>query len=320
MKGPEVLVTGASGFVGEALVFRLLFDKKFTPVAAVRGVTQLLGLCRVVPFDLNDKTALPALNDVQVVIHAAARVHVMKEASTDSLSEFRKVNVEGTARLAQKAADSGVKRFIFISSIKVNGEKTAPRTSFKADDLPAPVDPYGISKQEAEEALREIGQNTGMEIVIIRPPLVYGPGVKANFLSMMNWLCRNVPLPLGAINNQRSLVALENLVDLVVTCIDHPAAANNVFLVSDGEDLSTTLLLRRLAHALGSKSWLLPVPALILTLSAALIGKKAIVQRLCNSLQVDISKTCDVLNWRPPVSVDNALRKTADYYLDKLTK
>ena len=187
-------------------------------------------------------------------------------------------------------------------------------------DSPAPVDPYGISKQEAEEALREIGQNTGMEIVIIRPPLVYGPGVKANFLSMMNWLCRNVPLPLGAINNQRSLVALENLVDLVVTCIDHPAAANNVFLVSDGEDLSTTLLLRRLAHALGSKSWLLPVPALILTLSAALIGKKAIVQRLCNSLQVDISKTCDVLNWRPPVSVDNALRKTADYYLDKLTK
>ncbi|WP_447793405.1 UDP-glucose 4-epimerase family protein [Pseudomonas farris] len=316
----QVLVTGATGFVGEALVFRLLLDKKFIPVAAVRGVTRLSGLCRVVPFNLNGSKMLPSLEDIQVVVHCAARVHVMNEMETDALAEFRRINVDGTVRLARKAAESGVKRFIFISSIKVNGESTAPGSPFKAGDHPAAVDPYGISKQEAEDALRQLSLDTRMEVVIIRPPLVYGPGVKANFLSMMKWLDKGVPLPLGAIHNQRSLVAIDNLVDLAVTCIDHPAAANNTFLVSDGEYLSTTELLRRMARALGKKPRLLPVPQMMLNLAASIMGKQSIAQRLCGSLHVDIDQTHKLLGWSPPVNIERALRQTADYYRDKQTK
>ncbi|WP_339538283.1 UDP-glucose 4-epimerase family protein [Pseudomonas sp. RA_15y_Pfl2_54] len=317
MKGPRVLVTGATGFVGEAIVFRLLLDKVFTPVAAVRGETRLGGLCSVVPFDLSDKIALPSLAGVQVVIHCAARVHVMNDAASDPLAQFRKINVEGTVRLARKAAESGVKRFIFISSIKVNGEGTLPGVPFKADDQPAPADPYGVSKKEAEDALRQVSRNTGMEVVIIRPPLVYGHGVKANFLSMMRWLDKGVPLPLGALNNRRSLVAIGNLVDLAVTCISHPDAANQTFLVSDGEDLSTTQLLRRMAGALKVRAYLLPVPEAALRLGASLLGKHAMAQRLCGSLQVDIEKTCSILGWLPPVSVDRALQNTASHYSAK---
>jgi nucleoside-diphosphate-sugar epimerase len=238
----------------------------------------------------------------------------MNETAVDALTEFRKVNVEGTLRLARRAAESGVKRFIFISSIKVNGESTVLGKPFKANDFPAPADPYGVSKYEAEEALKQLSLDTGMEVVIIRPPLVYGPGVKANFLSMMRWLERGVPLPLGAIKNRRSLVAIGNLVDLAITCISHPAAANQTFLVSDGEDLSTTQLLRRMADALKVRAHLLPIPEAGLRLGALLLGKKAIADRLCGSLQVDIGKTCSMLNWLPPVSVDKALQRTAFQY------
>lgn len=320
MKSPRVVVTGASGFVGEAVVFRLLLDRKFLPVAAARGPTRLSGLCPVVTLDLAAHGVMPVLNDVQVVVHAAARVHVMSETAADALAMYRKINVDGTLSLARRAATSGVARFIFISSIKVNGESTVIGNSFQADNSAAPVDPYGVSKYEAEEGLKQLSRESGMEVVIIRPPLVYGPGVKANFLSMMRWLDKGIPLPLGAISNQRSLVAIGNLVDLIVTCLEHPAAANQTFLVSDGEDLSTTQLLRRLALALGKKSRLVPVPQWLLTLGASLVGKQAAAKRICGSLQVNIDKNRDVLGWIPPISVDRAMRQTADYYLDKQTK
>lgn len=317
MSAPRVLVTGATGFVGEALVFRLLRDKVFTPVAAVRGETRLAGLCPVVAFGLDENSPLPPLEDVDVVVHCAARVHVMNEVAADPLAAFRQVNVEGTARLARHAAKSGVKRFIFISSIKVNGEATLPGAPFSADDAPAPVDPYGISKREAEDALRQISQDTGMEVVIIRPPLIYGPGVKANFLNMMCWLERGIPLPFGAINNRRSLVAIGNLIDLITVCIKHPAAGGHVFLVSDAQDLSTTQLLRRMAGALNVKPRLLPLPSSLMTVGAALIGRQDLAQRLCGSLQVDIGKTQAILGWLPAISVDQALRNTAGHYRAK---
>ncbi|MBB6158339.1 nucleoside-diphosphate-sugar epimerase [Pseudomonas sp. JAI115] len=320
MIAPKVLVTGASGFIGEALVFRLLLDKKFTPIAAARGATRLRGLCPVVPFDLTHANVLPVLDDIQVVVHAAARVHVMNETATNALAEFRKVNVEGTLKLAKCAAASGVKRFIFISSIKVNGERNLPGKPFKADDLPNPLDPYGVSKHEAELALTKLGIETGMEVVIIRPPLVYGPGVKANFLTMLSWLDRGIPMPLGAIRNQRSLVAVANLVSLIVTCIDHPASANQIFLVSDGVDLSTTQLLHRLSKALGKPARLLPLPEWLLRFAASMLGEQAVAERLCGSLQVDISKNRNLLGWTPPFNVDKAMLQTVGYYKERQAK
>ncbi len=257
---------------------------------------------------------------VTAIVHCAARVHVMNESETDPLSAFRRVNVQGTLQLARQAANSGVRRFIFISSIKVNGEATLPNAPFAATDRPAPIDPYGVSKMEAEQQLRELSSATGMEVVIIRPTLVYGPGVKANFLSMMRWLDKGVPLPLGSIDNRRSLVALDNLVSLILTCVDHPAAANETFLVSDGEDLSTSELLRRMALALDKPARLLPVPVWLLEATAALLGKRALSKRLCGSLQVDIGKTRSLLNWNPPLGVDEALSKVAKHYMETQAK
>jgi nucleoside-diphosphate-sugar epimerase len=240
----------------------------------------------------------------------------MKEVSVDPLAAFREVNVEATLNLGRAAAASGVKRFIYISSIKVNGEGTPPGTAYSADDVPAPIDPYGISKLEAEQGLKVLAADTGMEVVIIRPVLVYGPGVKANFLSMMRWLYRGVPLPFGAVHNQRSLVAIDNLVDLIVTCSDHPAAANQVFLVSDGEDVSITQLLRKLAGVLGKPALLLPIPVWLMSGAAALLGRRALSDRILGSLQVDISKNRQLLGWTPPVTLDKALSLTAKHFLD----
>ena len=313
----KVLLTGGTGFVGRAVLNHLCQGgRDVVACSRVGNVDVLDGArsLRVLGLDANTDWT-PALDEIEVVIHAAARVHVMNDQSSDPLAEFRQINVEGTLNLARQAAAAGVRRFIFVSSIKVNGEGTAPGTSYKADDVPAPVDPYGISKLEAERGLQALAAATGMEVVIIRPVLVYGPGVKANFLSMMRWLNKGVPLPFGAIYNKRSLVALDNLVDLIVTCIDHPAAANQTFLVSDGEDLSTSELLRRMAVALGKSARLLPVPSWLLETGAAMLGKQALAQRLCGSLQVDISKTQELLGWTPPVSVDQALANTAEDFL-----
>jgi nucleoside-diphosphate-sugar epimerase len=237
----------------------------------------------------------------------------MNDKSTDPLAEFRQVNVEGTANLARQAAAAGVRRFVFLSSVKVNGEFTHEGCPFTADDAPAPEDPYGVSKHEAEQLLRQIATETGMEVVIIRPPLVYGPGVKANFESMMRWLARGVPLPLSAVTqNQRSLVALDNLVDLIMTCLSHPAAANQTFLVSDGEDLSTAQLLKRMGAAIGHPASLFYVPPSMLKLGAQVVNKPGIYQRLCGSLQLDIAKTRQLLGWTAPVSVDDGLRRAAE--------
>lgn len=250
-----------------------------------------------------------ALRDVNTVIHLAARVHVMCDNAADPLAEFRRVNVAGTLNLARQAVAAGTKRFIFISTIKVNGEETTLGRPFTSSDLPDPQDAYGISKHEAEECLRQLAEETGLEVVIIRPPLVYGPGVKGNFHSMMRWINKGVPLPLGAIHNQRSLIALDTLVDFIITCIDHPAAANQTFLVADGEDLSTTDLLRRVGQAMGKPARLIPVPMSVLKIGARLLGKQSMAQRLCGNLQVDISKAREVLGWSPPVSVDEGLRR-----------
>jgi UDP-glucose 4-epimerase len=319
----SILLTGATGFVGGAILKRLYNDKKYPVVAVVRGESQLevqdVPTLRIGSFD-GDTQWLGDLTNPDVIIHSAARVHVMNDAESDPLAAFRKVNVEGTLNLARQAAASGARRFIFISSIKVNGEGTTAGAAYTSGDAPAPVDPYGISKMEAEQALRQLAAETAMEVVIIRPVLVYGPGVKANFLSMMRWLNKGVPLPFGAIHNKRSLVALDNLVDLVVTCIDHPAAANQTFLVSDGEDLSTTALLSKMASALHKPARLIPVPSWVLQHGASLLGKKALSQRLCGSLQVDIEKTRTLLDWEPPVSVDEALVATALHFREHQLK
>jgi nucleoside-diphosphate-sugar epimerase len=313
----KLFLTGATGFIGRAVVADLVGRGSLRIAVRDKDAGNWAEGVDVVQASLSaDQDWSSVLAGVSVVIHCAARVHVMNEEATEPLAEFRRVNVAGTLRLARQAAEAGVRRFLFVSSIKVNGEHSQPGRPFTADQHPAPGDPYGISKCEAELGLRTLSQETGMEVVIIRPPLVYGPGVKANFLAMMRWLWRGVPLPLGNItDNRRSLVFLDNLVDLIVTCIDHPAAANQTFLVSDDEDLSTTALLRRMAAALGRPARLVPVPVGLITLGARVIGRPGVAQRLCGSLQVDIGKTKELLDWSPPVSVDEGLRRTAEHWL-----
>lgn len=311
-----ILLTGASGFVGRAILAAL--EQRCSIRVALRNPDSVSPRSCL---DVREAFIQPGqdwagiLEGISGIVHCAARVHVMREHAADALSEFRVVNVEGTLCLARQAAQSGVRRFVFISSIGVNGGETHGEP-FTIDSEVAPHTPYAVSKSEAETELRRLASESGMEVVIVRPPLVYGPNAPGNFSSLMKWLTSGVPLPLGGVTrNKRSFVYLENLVDLIVTCIDHPAAANKTFLVSDDEDLSTAELLRRMGSALGRPARLLPVPPGLLSMAASLIGKPGIAQRLCGSLQVDISHTKDVLGWRPPFSVDEGLKRTAEAYL-----
>jgi nucleoside-diphosphate-sugar epimerase len=306
----KVLVTGANGFVGREVLQRLNVISGLQTVGSVRCAAWLTGITVVEVGALSAQTDWSlALAGADAVVHLAARVHVMHDTEIDPLTAFRAVNVDGTLNLARQAAAAGVKRFIFISSVKVNGESSSPGRAFTEADAPNSQDAYGKSKHKAEQGLRKLSADTGMEVVIIRPPLVYGPGVKANFAALMHAVQRGWPLPLGAVNNQRSLVALDNLVDFIVTCITHPQAANQTFLVSDGQDLSTTELVRGMAQAAGVSARLLPVPVWALQAGASLLGKGDAVQRLCGNLQVDISKARSLLGWVPPVSVEEGLRR-----------
>lgn len=312
----KTLVTGANGFVGSALCVRLRKDG-----AVVRGAVRASKFqpdsVEAVTIDSlsSDTDWTVALRNVEQVVHLAARVHVMNDCSSDPLAEFRRVNVEGTRALAYQAAVAGVRRLVFLSSVKVSGEFTEAGQPFTVDDAPKPEDPYAVSKHEAEQLLLQIASETGMEVVVIRPPLVYGPGVRANFQSMMRWLARGLPLPLAALtDNRRSLIALDNLVDLIATCLNHPAAANQTFLASDGEDLSTAQLLSRMGGAMGRPAHLVYVPPAILKLGAIALNKSGVYQRLCGSLQVDITKTRQLLGWAPPVSVDEGLRRAAEKF------
>ncbi len=301
-----ILITGATGFVGQALCAELAQRQMaYRPVSRLpRPGYIAVGAIDAVT-DWSD-----ALAGVDVVMHLAARVHVMNESAADPLAAFRAMNVDAAVNLARQAARAGVRRFIFLSSIKVNGEETAPGKPFRASDVPHPEDAYGRSKLEAEEALIAIGAETGMEIIIIRPPLVYGPGVKANFASLMKWASKPFPWPFGMVRNRRSLVFVGNLVDFMLVCSVHPAAGNRVFLVSDGVDLSIGELIAKLSSAQGKKALMLPVPPVLLEGLAALLGRRAAARRLLGSLQVDIGETKAATGWSPPYSVERGLEAT----------
>jgi nucleoside-diphosphate-sugar epimerase len=314
----KALITGASGFIGQALLKRFSTEPGFKLRAAVRRPVPnpVAGVKYIQVTELGPNTAwTDAVGDTDVLVHTAARVHVMNDAAVDPLAEFRLTNVEGTLCLARQAVAAGVRRFVFISSIKVNGGGTSLGKPYRADDRPAPTEPYGISKLEAEDGLRQLLCGSGTELVVVRPVLVYGPAVKANFLTMMRWLHRGIPLPFANVPNKRSLVALDNLVDLILACCVHPAALDQTFLAADGEDLSTTELLRRLGAAMNQRVKLFPVPIGALRVAASLLGRGDLAGRLFGSLQVDISKARDVLGWAPPVTVDDALASTARHYL-----
>jgi nucleoside-diphosphate-sugar epimerase len=310
----QILVTGASGFVGAALCAELT-DRSVAYRAAIRRKS-LADDCGI--GDISAQTDWSTvLVGCDTVIHLAARVHVMEDRASDPLAAFRAVNVAATENLARQAVEHGVRRFVFVSSIKVNGEMTHD-VPFSTSDIPAPQDAYGISKLEAELALKEIARETGLEVVIVRPPLVYGPGVGANFLRLMQLVRKGIPLPVGAVRNRRSLVSLDNLVDLLITCTQNPAAAGQTFLVSDGHDVGTPELVRMLAAAMDKPAALILLPPRLLRAGAAMLGKSPAADRLLGSLQVDISATRLVLGWEPVVGMKTAIDATVAHFLARL--
>lgn len=316
----KILLTGASGFVGRSLCDRLLAENHRI-IAPVRSHDLLPYNHNLRPEKISGlQDSLDwklMLKDVEVIIHLASRVHVMNDTSIDPLAEFRKINVGATLNLARQAVELGVQRFIYMSSIKVNGEKTLPVKPFTAEDKPAPVDPYGISKYEVEQSLAQIASETGLEVVILRPPLVYGPNVKANFLRLIKWVKLGLPLPLGSLHNQRSMVYVGNLVDAVIACLEHPSVAGETFLVSDGEDVSTPQLITMIASAMGKTSRVLPFPTAILNILGKATGKSTEVERLANSLCVDSGKIRTLLGWNPPFTMEAGIQETVNWYMNQ---
>lgn len=304
----KVLVTGAGGFVGQALC------KALVPLHTVYGTTRNAsktlgsGVRRVVW--CSDDTRLENFPGVDAVVHLAARAHVLRDDSAEPLQAFRAANTVGTLKLAGQAAAAGVRRFVFISSIGVNGNRTLARP-FTEQDVPAPHDLYAISKHEAEQGLRELASRTGMQVVIIRPPLVYGPGAPGNFGKLVDAVQRGIPLPLGKVENSRSLIGLDNLVRFIQLCLVHPAAANETFVIADGEEVSTTELMRRVARACGTTARLLPVPSGVLRFAARVTGRRELSTRLLDSLVVDPAKAREVLGWYPVATMDEQLGKIA---------
>lgn len=320
MASGRILVTGANGFVGRHLC-RELAKSGRDVVAAVRNhaaATKLdecaSEICRTGPVGPGTDWTR-ALKGCDAIIHLVARVHVMRDPEREPLNAFREINVKGTERLCKQACDMGVRRFIFVSSIKVNGEATNGH-AFRADDAPNYQDPYGQSKWEAEERLRILAEEAGMEWVVVRPPLIYGPGVRGNFLTLLACVSRGMPLPLGSVNNQRSLIGVQNLASLLNLLIDHPAAAGKRFLVKDGEDVSTPELIRKVATALHRTPRLIPIPESLLLTAGTLLHRRPAVERLCGSLVVDTTKTTELLQWTPPHSLDSGLQSTARWFQD----
>lgn len=329
----RVLVTGASGFIGQALcqalsrsghtvrrVIRARATNDRAPDSrfanpSVDGMAaetmETVGIDVIGP----ETNWSQALAGIESIVHLAARVHVLKETAADPLTEFRQVNVAGSERLARMAVAAGVRRLVYVSSVKVNGESTSSGRAFSEEDAPSPQDAYGLSKWEAEQALLEVARETGLEVVIVRPPLVYGPGVGGNFLRLMNWIDRGWPLPLGSVSNARSLIYLGNLVDVLTICVESPRAAGKIFLASDGEDVSTPELIRRLARVMGRQPRLISIPPAILRIAGLLTGKSAETERLLGSLCVDSSRIRRELQWTPPFPLEQGLRETAAWYL-----
>lgn len=311
-----ILLTGATGFVGRAIYAELQRRGSDVRVAVRPDKNRLSVADEVMMGPINATTDWSgALLGVDAVLHLAARVHVMRERALDPLAEFRAVNTAGSLNLAEQAAQAGVKRLVFISSLKVNGAYSSPGKPFRESDVPVPDDAYAVSKYEAEVGLRKIAHATGLEVTVIRPPLVYGPGVRANFQSLMRAVQRGWPLPFGAISNCRSLVGLDNLVDFVLACSTHPKAGNQTFFVSDGQDLSTPELVLRLANALQVRPHLLRVPVSALQAAGALLGRKQAVARLCGSLQADTAHARQLLGWVAPVSVDTGLQRACAAFI-----
>ena len=317
----KILVTGAAGFVGSPLI-QLLSSRGHQVIGTVRSVHASRDGFPGVEFkavgDIHGSLDwMPCLAGVDVVVHLANRAHVMHESDANPLALYRSINTDGTLQLARQAAAVGVKRFIFISSIKVNGESTLPGQRFSPASDNIPNNPYGLSKYEAEQELKELSLKTGMEVVIIRPPLIYGPGVKANFLKMMQWVEKGIPLPLGSITNQRSLLGIDNLLDFISVCLTHPKAAGQTFLISDDHDVSTTELLKEIAGAMHRSSRLLSIPQFVLEKGLILLGQGHIAERLCSSLQLDITLAKTLLSWKPPFSFKDQITKTVVAYLSE---